>query len=237
VTESGSQSYVTIDGLGFSGDTAGQLVQFGGNGTDVNITNSHFSNPTGSCIQFSQTNNINVTGNTFSSCQDGVNLGNMTATATGNTFSNIGTGSAVTMSLTSSGTRDIADNTFSNLGGNAITFGENANITHNILTNVCTSLTSCAAITNATQDIGHDLLDLNANIIENFITNIGTGISVSGYDLNGILLDTLSRKVFISWNTFSNAQVAVKVRNGRFHTITDNTIYNPRAYAIHVEED
>ncbi len=61
-------SYVTIDGLNFSGDTAGQLIQFTGNGTDVTVKNSNFSNPSGSCIDFTQSDVISLTNNSFTNC-------------------------------------------------------------------------------------------------------------------------------------------------------------------------
>ena len=141
------------------------------------------------------------------------------------------------MSLSGTGTRDISNNTFSNLSGNAITFGQNATVSHNIITNVCMGLANCAAITNSLQDIGQDALDLSANVQENFITNVGTGITYSTYQLDGILLDTLSRSVQVTGNTISNAQTAITIMNGRFHTISNNTIYNPRTYGIRVVED
>lgn len=57
------------------------------------------------------------------------------------------------------------------------------------------------------------------------------------YQLDGILLDTLSRNTWIDGNTISNAQTAITLKNSRFNTISNNTIYNPRTYGIHVEED
>lgn len=50
-------------------------------------------------------------------------------------------------------------------------------------------------------------------------------------------LDTLSRSVTVSDNTFSGSQTAIFIKNGRFHTIQNNTIYNPQTYGIHVVED
>lgn len=41
----------------------------------------------------------------------------------------------------------------------------------------------------------------------------------------------------VTGNTINGAQRAIAVKNGRFHTISNNTFYNPRTYAIHVMED
>lgn len=98
----------------------------------------------------------------------------MSGTVSGNTFSSMGSDPIVTMSLSSVGTRTVTDNTFSSIGGTAIQFGENANIAHNIITNACTALDDCAAITNVNQDIGNFDLNLNALVNENFITTVGT---------------------------------------------------------------
>lgn len=165
-------------------------------------------------------------------------VGDGTATVSGNNFHTTGaSGASVTMNFLSTGTRTVSDNTFSSLGGGAIMFGQNATIEHNIINNACTSFADCAAITNMNQDISNFDLSLSGVVNENFITTVGTGVSFNDYQQDGIRLDNLSRGVQVTGNTISGAQRAIAVKNGRFHTISNNVLYNPRTYAIHVLED
>jgi parallel beta-helix repeat protein len=145
------------------------------------------------------------------------------------------------MSLTTSGSRYIQGNTFSGISGSAIRFGQNTTITENTLTNTCTNSVDCGAIRNAVQDIYsgsyiYDTLDLLSTISSNIISNVGSGIVDSGYQ-DGIYLDNLSRSVTVSGNTISAAQTAITIKNGRYHTVSGNTIFNPRARAIHMLEN
>lgn len=159
----------------------------------------------------------------------GINMGSMSGTVSGNTFSTMGTGSAVSMSETSSGSRTVVNNDFSNLAGAAITFGENSTILQNTITSSCETGISCAAIENVSLVAPRNL---NSTIQENFITNVGTGTATSVYQLDAIRLGALSSGVNITTNTISNAQNGVNIADSSNNTITSNTFYNPRNYAI-----
>lgn len=146
-------------------------------------------------------------------------------------------GAAITMNFLSTGVRTISDNMFTSLGNGAVKFGQNSTIEHNIINNSCIDSSDCAAITNMTQDITDFDLSISGAVNANFITTVGTGINFDTYHQDGIRLDNLSRGVQVIGNTISSAQRAIAIKNGRFHTISGNTLYNPRTYAIHVMED
>lgn len=137
------------------------------------------------------------------------------------------------MSETSSGSRTIANNDFSNLNGSAITFGENTNIIQNIIDSSCEVGENCAAIKNVSLALPRDL---NSTIQQNFITDVGTGTYASVYQLDAIRLGGVSSGVTISANTISNAQNAINLVDSSNNSIVSNTFYNPRNYAIKVLE-
>jgi Bacterial Ig domain len=239
VAASGSQSNIQIDGLNFVGD-ATVSVDISGSGNTFSIANSSFANTVGSCVQIPSAEDYVLSSNTFSGCVSTVVLGSGSGIVTGNTFTNTLSGNALSMGLTSSGTRQVTGNTFTNIAGSAIQFGQNAQITTNYIVWACVNSASCGAIENTAQDefsgsYTYDLLDLNASISDNFIENTGLNSPIIGYR-DGIYLGNLSRSVSVANNTLSGGISSIHIKNGRLHSISSNTLYNPQANAILVEE-
>lgn len=86
--ESGSVSYITIQNFDFSaGDSPTGVIEFSGIGTDIQVSNSTIGNPNGTCIKNTQSDNFIVSGNTISNCMYGIEMGTMSGTISGNTFS------------------------------------------------------------------------------------------------------------------------------------------------------
>lgn len=103
------------------------------------------------------------------------------------------------------------------------------------------STSSCGAIQNVAQDAyaggyTYDTLSLGATITENIVSNTALGSPTGSYRA-GLYLGALSRGVTVSDNTFSGGLQSVVIENGRFHTLSNNIFYNPRTFAVLVEEN
>jgi hypothetical protein len=239
VTVSGSISNIEFNGLNFMGDAL-VSVDVSGSGNTISILNSSFSNSIGSCIQTVWVENYLIDTNTFSGCTNSVILGSGAGIVSGNAFSNILSGSAIAMSLESLWTRQITQNIFTNIAGSAIQFGQNSQVTLNYITEACLNSSTCGAIENIPQDdfsgtFLYDTLDLNVSISDNFIENTGLNSPIIGYR-DAVYLGNLSRSVTVSNNTLSWWLNSIHIKNGRLHTISNNTLYNPRANALLIEE-
>lgn len=112
-------------------------------------------------------------------------------------------------------------------------FGQNSSILQNTITSTCEIDTDCAAIKNINLVSPRNL---NSTIQGNFITTVGTGVSISNYQLDGIRLTEQSAGVTITQNTISSAQTAISLSDSSNNTISSNTLYNPRAYAIKIAQ-
>jgi hypothetical protein len=68
LSEIGSQSYITIQGIALSGGLSDGSLRFTGSGDSLTIDTIEISNPSGACISIDATENILIQGSTISSC-------------------------------------------------------------------------------------------------------------------------------------------------------------------------
>jgi parallel beta-helix repeat protein/VCBS repeat-containing protein len=199
--------------------------------TGVVLQSMNISHHLDVCLGQDSEKDIDIINTTFQDCNTAVSLGqSWTVSITDSIFSNIGTGSAIrTSSTITNSSLAIQRNIFSNIQGNAIIFTSNTDISQNTFSNICSLWTECSALSNDSNPAE------SVNISQNAILWVGTGILNPGSQV-GIFLSESASWVVIEWNTISDAQVALKVLGSNRVTASGNTLFNPRAEAIIVQD-
>ncbi|MBP9779339.1 tandem-95 repeat protein [Candidatus Gracilibacteria bacterium] len=229
-----------IDSVGVSHVTLSELVSTGGtidftipssSATGVVLQSMSMSHYLDVCFEQDSEKVIDITNTTFQGCNTAVSLGQSgTVSITDSIFSDIGTGSAIrTSSTVSNSSLVIQGNSFSNIQGNAITFTSNTLISQNTFSNICSLGVECSALSNDSN------IAESVNISQNAILGVGTGVVFPSTQAGIFLTDTASG-VTIEGNTLSDAQVAVRILGARGTTASGNTLFNPRAEAIIVQD-
>lgn len=114
-----------------------------------------------------------------------------------------------------------------------IRFGSRAQVTNNVINDVCLVLDDCGAIYTWTNS--NNVLPLSAVVKGNVIDNV-----VGGRDGNpdpytvaaGIYLDDLTNEVLLEGNTINKAERGIYLHNGFDNTVQHNTIFGSRASGI-----
>jgi parallel beta-helix repeat protein len=222
-----NSSYLTLSELSIN-DTLGGTTVSVSDSSYVSLLDSDLSGNTSVCFNALNSTWTTIWWSTMGNCQYGLSLLNTDASVSNNIFSGI-TENAVTVLGNNAVT--ISNNTFSNIGESAVLYGELTNVSQNNITNACTTAsTTCAGIRNNPLVSGNT----NISITDNIIKNVGVGTSLSKNAW--IMLDGVNN-VTASRNSVQNATYGLRIVNGSYNALTQNTLLFSRVNSLSVEKN
>lgn len=223
-----SSSKVDIDSLKLITPVVWASIAVSGSNT-INFTNNAITNGSGICLNITNTTGSTVTSNTFSGCDYGMSVNTSEVGITGNSFATI---SQDALTISSALPVTVGQNIFTDIAQNAIIYGQDTNVTQNLITNSCsTGWTFCAAVKNDSSLSG---ATVTSTVTQNTISWVGSWISWTwSY---GILAYNVAG-TSISSNSLVNAENALRIIDSNNLSIAMNTFLASRARSVFVTQE